>query len=158
MFRYLCVNVLDSGFLVSAKHDFQLLKAVAVGDHQLVFNIDFLHPSETEHSPKLFVDQLALGVLERPLGPEKATKSIALPSSAMFFQKPFIESYKLKSPGSSDTIDIPVLSLEGCVLSKCVSVSSAKRHRDAFDIYLALLNGSATEFADRVRPFERQNS
>lgn len=76
---------LAAGFMVSAKHDFQLLKVIEVNNQQLVFNVDFLHPSETSKSPKLFVDQLTLGVLERPFGPEKANKSIALPSSKNVF-------------------------------------------------------------------------
>ncbi len=46
------------GYLPSAKHRFQLLRELRVGATSLVFNVDLLHPSESEHPSVEFVDHL----------------------------------------------------------------------------------------------------
>ena len=127
------LEFLKHGYLFSAKHDFQLFKKYNIAGKELVFNVDLLHPLETEVKGDLFADHFDLGIYfdddEEEL---KKIKSIALPSSK------FILSDKLFSKFTIGNSTIPLLDQAGLIFSKCKSVKSEKRQRDSFDIYLAL--------------------
>jgi hypothetical protein len=132
---------LDKGFCVSAKHDFQLLKAVRVENYDLIFNVDLLHPSETINNPELLVDHFDLGIRNTDVPGNKFVRSIVLPSSELFFLDGFTSEYEftgISLDGKPSTINFPLLNLSGLVLSKCESVSQKKRPRDAFDIFTAM--------------------
>lgn len=134
---------LDRGYMVSAKHDFQLFRSLRVGDHELVFNVDFLHPLEGKANSELFVDHFDLGIPESKFYKEvknKKAKSIALEYSKYIFNgfvKPFSITTILPD-GNDKAVIVPLIDESGLILSKAKSISAPKRHRDAFDIYLAM--------------------
>ena len=144
---------LSNGYLVSAKHDFQLLKSVEVDGRNLVFNIDLLHPSETQRNPELFVDQFDLKIYENDLDEIKFVRSMVLPSSKILFKNEFNSQFKVVSPATENSVNIPLITEAGCILSKCESVSLAKRKRDAFDIYLSLTNIGQADFVKALQPY-----
>jgi hypothetical protein len=134
-------GLLKQGYQVSAKHDFQLLRSINVSGHDLVFNVDLLHPSESVHNPEMMVDHFDLGIKDNELAEGKAVRSIVLPSSALLFYEGFSETYELQTrnlQGENVTLSFPLLGHAGLVLSKCESVKVVKRPRDAFDIFLAV--------------------
>jgi hypothetical protein len=132
---------LDRGYLVSAKHDFQLFRIINVSGHKLVFNIDLLHPSESQDNPEMFVDHFEFDFCEnQDLFQKKMMKSIVLPSSAIIFEG-YYDNIKFEAQrfnGCHGETNLPLINEAGLVLSKCQSVKSIKRERDAFDIYLVL--------------------
>ena len=58
-------SFLESGFLVSAKHKFQVLRVLRVAEEQCIFNVDLLHPSESTETPEMFVHHLDLNIFRR---------------------------------------------------------------------------------------------
>ncbi len=138
---------LDRDFIVSAKHDFQVLRVLSVLDqnlvpHDFVFNVDFLHPSETLKDPTLFSKHLELSVPIDDLGRQKVIlKSICLPSAAILFDAGLIEKEQVKAmtpDGRSRSLVLPVINEVGLLITKAKSCISPKRPRDIFDIYLAI--------------------
>lgn len=146
---------LKNGFLVSAKHDFQLLKPISVEGRELVFNVDLLHPSETHKNPELLVDHLDLHINESDLGDKKFVKSVVLPSSQILFEKGFFGPLNVQCPITSVSATVPLITECGCILSKCESVKLEKRKRDAFDIYLSLCSVGTEDFAKALRPYAK---
>ena len=146
--------LLKNGFMPSAKHDFQLLKPIEVAGQKLVFNIDLLHPSETIKNPELLVNQLDLHILDSEIGASKAIRSIVLPSSKILFEAGFREEFATVSPLTSKSARIPLISSAGSILSKCESVSSSKRKRDSFDIYISLLSSGIENTAKAIAPYK----
>jgi hypothetical protein len=53
---------LENGFVISAKHDFQLCKAYEVGNRSYIFNVDLLHPTEGKLNKVDFIDLMDLDV------------------------------------------------------------------------------------------------
>jgi imidazolonepropionase-like amidohydrolase len=64
--------LLAGGFVLSAKHEFQLLKALQVGPSEFVFNIGLMHPAEASTRPQMFQDIMDLG------NPAEKCSSVAL--------------------------------------------------------------------------------
>jgi hypothetical protein len=144
---------LSAGFMVSAKHDFQVIKEVNVAGRLLAFNVDLLHPSETVHNPELLVDHLNLHIKDSEIGDDKFVRSIVLPSSQILFEKDMWSPINVKCPLTGKNIDVPLITETGCVLSKCESVSAEKRKRDSFDIYLSILNLAPHTVASGIRAY-----
>lgn len=144
---------LSRGFLVSAKHDFQLLKPIEVEGRELAFNVDLLHPSETIANPELLVDHLNLNICEDDLGQDKAVRSVVLPSSRILFESGMSSLYEVVCPITGNKESIQLISEAGCVLSKCKSVHLEKRKRDSFDIFVALESSTPELFAAALRPY-----
>lgn len=123
----------SSGFVLSAKHSFQLLMEKNVLGERLVYNVDLLHPSMTETNPGMYVDHLELDV---PLDEEerrvKTMTSIVMPNSAILFQESLYSKFKL------DGIDFDLVDFTGMFITKMDSCEKQKRERDAFDMYIAL--------------------
>lgn len=132
---------LQNGYLVSAKHEFQVLRCISVNEHRLVFNVDLLHPKETAKSPSIFVDHLELPIPYQDYEPDRVRmKSIALPSAAVLFDG-FIELEEVTSTGfdgRQKTANVPVITEVGILVTKAKSCNFEKRPRDLFDIYLAI--------------------
>lgn len=145
----------EQGFVVSAKHDFQLLKPIVVDGQELMFNVDLLHPSETVENPEKMVDHLNLHVLENEFGPLKSVKSIVLPSSRILFETELHSVLDVSCPLTERVVPVPLISEAGCVLSKCESVTLEKRHRDSFDIYLSIVSRGSERIAQDIHPFGR---
>lgn len=151
-------GMLDRGYKASAKHDFQLLRPVTVQNFQLVFNVDLLHPAESEKNPEMMVDHFDLGIKDEELAESKAIKSIVLPSSALLFGDDFSSLYTLEShnlDGQPSKVSFPLLGLAGSILSKCESVNVKKRPRDAFDIFLALESDFEKEIPQLLRQYSK---
>ena len=139
-------ELLSAGFRPSAKHEFQLLKNASVGEREFVFNIDLMHPYEADGTPEMFSDIFDLGVNDAydPKG-SRFMKSIAFKSAAIVYEEGLfsnvsVEDYDLG--GEYRTVSVPILSPAAAILSKCESVKTPKRTRDAFDIYY-ILSGNA---------------
>lgn len=141
---------LDNKFLVSAKHDFQLFKIYTIRGKEFVYNIDLLHPSESRNNPQMFVDHLDLDILDYDNISNKQIKSIVLPSSSIFFNG-FIENYKCNFFEDEEHSEIKLLDNAGLILSKCESVSSSKRPRDSFDIYLAFNQPDSDKLINKLK-------
>jgi len=132
---------LDSGYLLSAKHEFQVLRTLPVGGRSFVFNVDLLHPNEGAIKGEMCVDQLSFPI---PHEDYKSTyviaKSIALPNAGFVFDG-FVaeESIDFNMPdGTKARHVVPVINEVGVLVTKSKSCTLQKRPRDIFDIYLAI--------------------
>ncbi len=124
---------IDAGFILSAKHDFQLFKKIPVRDFEFIYNIDILHPSETTWETEIFIDHIELDVPKDEFQDENfKMKSIMLPDSNFLFDGHY-SKYEL-----TDSIKINLMNELGCLLTKSKSVNIAKRFRDSLDIFLAI--------------------
>jgi hypothetical protein len=147
---------LDGGYLLSAKHHFQLLRELQVNGKPLIFNVDLLHPMETAEKPELYTDQLNLPVrISRFEDEFVRMKSIALPIAGELFplhQRPFSVDCTLPT-GLEHRIDVPLMDEVGTIVTKAGSVDSKKRTRDAFDIFLAMTQGDRPATVAGLREF-----
>lgn len=129
-------DFLKKDFLLSAKHDFQLLKEIRVKGESFIYNIDLLHPSESIANPDLFVDHLEFDIpISKYQSLNFMQKSIVLPESNILFNGHAERVYV-------DEIDcyITLMNEIGCLITKSSSVKVKKRPRDAYDIFLAINN------------------
>src|SRR5262249_11315740 len=130
------------GFLLSAKHRFQLLKPLPVCGEELIFNVDLMHPLEAGERPELFRDIMDLGIPDQSEADGMMKmKSICFSASKIIFGEKLWSPFPI--PGASA---LPLMDAAGLILSKCTSVENRKRGRDAFDIYMMLTaeDGDAT--------------
>lgn len=132
---------LDSGYLLSAKHEFQVLRTLPVGGRSFVFNVDLLHPHEGEVKGALCVDQLSFPIPHEDYKSTYVfTKSIALPNAGFVFDG-FLaeESIEFMMPDGTRAYHVvPVIDEVGLLATKSKSCKEQKRPRDIFDIYLAI--------------------
>lgn len=145
---------LDNGFLISAKHDFQMFKTLNVNGKNVVYHIDLLHPSETIRNPELMVDHFDLGLTEDDtLGSPKMQRSIVLPSSKFLFEGFYnsVEFEHSMSGGETRKINVPLIDEAGLIFSKCKSAQVTKRPRDSYDIFLALKQPNVNETIDKLK-------
>lgn len=132
-------HFLNSGFIPSAKHPFQLMRMQTIKKKEFVFNIDLLHPQMQSDKDKarMFVDHLDLDVpLTNAETASKKMKSVVLPNSEVLFM------HKLFSREKIDEIPFNLVTFEGMFATKMDSCQKQKRERDAFDIYLGFLGKS----------------
>ncbi|NVK33539.1 MAG: hypothetical protein HWE23_03605 [Rhodobacteraceae bacterium] len=124
---------IEAGFILSAKHDFQLFKKIPVRNFEFIYNIDILHPSETTWETDIFIDHIELDVPKDEFQDENfKMKSIMLPDSNFLFDGHY-SKYEL-----SDNTSINLMNELGCILTKSKSVNIEKRFRDSLDIFLAI--------------------
>lgn len=132
---------LDRGYLPSAKHQFQALRTLRVGQREYVFNVDVLHPHEGDVRGDMFVDQLSLPIPHEDFESSHfVMKSIALPNAGFVFDG-FVEEEEVEvmmPDGTVVTQVVPVIDEVGLLVTKSKSCMSQKRPRDIFDIYLAI--------------------
>lgn len=151
------IRLEEAGYVHSAKHDFQMLRVLQVGQRELVFNVDLLHPAIADRKPELFQDIMDLNISESYDPNSRVVKrSILFPSSAIMFQEKLYGDVPLTAtlPSSGvSTRQIPLLDEVGCIISKCDSVRSKKRWRDAYDIYLILASRGSEHFASKLRDY-----
>ena len=155
-------TLFDAGYLPSAKHPFQLLRILNIREtstnetKEFVFNVDLMHPAEAHARPDMFADIMELDIAEayNPATTKLKIKSILFPSSAIVFQEklwsPFSFEHDLPKGGRT-SVEVPLLSEPGLILSKCKSVESSKRQRDAYDIYYVLSGEKGVETARALR-------
>lgn len=124
---------LKNGFLLSAKHDFQLFKEIEVLDKKFIYNIDLLHPSETSKPEEIYVDHIDLQIPSKKyLSNTFMMKSIGLPSSQTLFDNNLFIPFELNG------VRIKLMNEIGTLLTKSQSLKIKKRFRDSLDIYLAI--------------------
>jgi hypothetical protein len=155
--------LLSAGYLLSAKHPFQLLRTLNVkkgNEHQeFVFNVDLMHPSEAAAQPDMFADILELNIAENYDPKKVLVKSIVFPSSSIIFEERMWDDFKLAATslkGNDSNADIPLLNEVGSILSKCESATKKKRERDAYDIYFILTADNGADIADKLRLLSRR--
>ena len=156
---------LDLGFVPSAKHPFQLLKRVEVDGGPLVFNVDLLCPREIGRAfdpvADMFTDILDLKIRERKDSLEtRFIQSIAFEASGTVLDKKMFMRTPVSGvdlDGAPTACDLPLLGLASFVISKCQSVRSVKRPRDAFDLYYVLTGPKGHETAAELVQLARAN-
>lgn len=152
---------LDSGYLLSAKHEFQVLRTLPVGGRRFVFNVDLLHPHEGEVRGEMCVDQLSFPIPHEDYKSTYVfTKSIALPNAGFVFDG-FVaqESIGFIMPdGTTANHVVPLIDEVGLLATKSKSCMVQKRPRDIFDIYLAISNPRNVEgFRDNLRRLKERH-
>lgn len=139
--KALIETFIKKGFVQSAKHPFQLLKAIDINRHSFMFNIDLLHPDDQEKKPEMFVDHIDFPVKEsHSMRIDYKGKTIILPKSDFFFSD-FYTKYQHEfelTDGTKKNIEFNLLNEAGLILSKAKSAFNEKRTRDAYDIFLAI--------------------
>lgn len=122
---------LEVGFLLSAKHNFQLFRPYAIGKQTYVYNVDLLHPVIQNTNKVEFVDVLDLDVTLDGTR-VKTVDTICIEGGDIFFLEQLVTATEYQG------LKFRTLSPVGVVLSKLRSCHNPKRPRDIFDIYLAL--------------------
>lgn len=133
---------LEKGFILSAKHDFQLFKPIKVAGRSFVYNVDLLHPLETIKPKDIYVEHIDLAIpADKYQSRTFKMKSIALPSSQSLFDNNLFSDYNLTiatKDGKELNEKIPLMGELGTLITKSQSVSKDKRYRDSLDIYFTL--------------------
>lgn len=130
-------GMLNSSFIPSAKHPFQLLRKQKVGGQDFIFNVDLLHPEmiKEKDDAGMFVDHLDFDI---PLSEEYLEKikmkSIVLPNSKVLFEE---NIYDIQPIGG---LKFNLVDFEGMFITKMDSCQKVKRQRDSYDIYIAFEN------------------
>lgn len=135
------LEFISHGYLLSAKHDFQLFKSINVAGKPFIYNVDLLHPLETIKPTDIYVEQIDLGIpADKYLSETFKMKSIALPSSQSLFDCEIVTNYSLGNPicKQQKQHEIPLMTELGTLITKSRSVFETKRYRDSLDIYLAI--------------------
>jgi hypothetical protein len=158
LLRKAVTALLQAGYLLSAKHPFQLLRTLNVkndNEHQtFVFNVDLMHPSEESAQIDMFADILEMNVADNYDPGKHAVKSIAFPSSSIVFAEKLWSDVCLSGvypDGRHGAENIPLLDEAASVLSKSESATKKKRERDAYDIYYILTGEHGGAVADKLR-------
>ncbi|MCX6245257.1 MAG: hypothetical protein NTU98_11195 [Bacteroidetes bacterium] len=132
---------ISKGYLLSAKHPFQLFEILNVSDQEFVFNIDVMHPKE-ETMKELFLDQFDLTVfLDKERSKKAKAKSIIGPNSDILFHNLCCEPHIILFKDDDRQMKycrIKIINELGCLLSKSVSCQKQKRERDSLDIFLSI--------------------
>jgi hypothetical protein len=121
-------QLLAAGYLRAPKNQFQAHRVLTVGDEPLLFHVDFLH---RRYAPDVNDNLIEWGKFQ----------SIAGPGTDIIFE---LSEYSQESidvvlpSGNAQTVNIRFASEVGILATKGRSAGTAKRTRDAFDIYLIL--------------------
>lgn len=133
---------LQNGFILSAKHDFQLFRPIKVSGREFIYNVDLLHPLETVKPKDIYVEQIDLAIpADKYQSRTFKMKSIALPSAQSLFDSNLFIDFDLEistTNGSKLNQKIPLMGELGTLITKSQSVSKDKRYRDSLDIFLTI--------------------
>jgi hypothetical protein len=146
--------LLKRGFTPSAKHEFQLLRSIEVGNQDFIFNVDLMHPAEQSERPELFCDIFDLGVIDLhdPTG-KRWMKSIVFESAQVIFDKSLWSFENISGQdisGAPRTVSVPLMNEAALVLSKTKSVRQVKRPRDSFDIFYVMTGPKREEIVSTI--------
>jgi hypothetical protein len=136
--------LLRNGYLLSAKHCFQLIKTYNIQGKEMAFNVDLLHPihGSIKDDEDLFIKQLELSIpVEKYQSDTFKVMSIVQPNTKYLFELTMFENYELRyhnSDGVESAVEFNLMNDIGCLLTKSQSCNSRKRTRDSFDIYLTI--------------------
>lgn len=151
--RKIIEKFLQNGFYISAKHDFQLCKAIKMGEHTYIYNVDLLHPTEGIVNKVDFVEIMDLDVTDQGIK-VKPIRSINIQYGDVITSEKLFESITFEDKSFN------VLDGAGIVISKLNSCHNKKRPRDIFDIYLSLKEENTfekIEYLRRVSPLLDKN-
>ena len=130
---------LESGYLSSAKHPFQLFRTAKIRDVDFLFNVDLLHNAPEQEDYDLFVDHLDLVHDDVVL---YQYRSIVVPMSKLLFENTCSHAIEVKAitpEGTEDSFQFNLMNELGTLITKASSMKNVKRQRDSFDIMLAIL-------------------
>ncbi|MDR2283804.1 MAG: hypothetical protein LBE37_11370 [Sphingobacterium sp.] len=131
--KEIILKFIENDYLLSAKHDFQLFKEIQVSDKTFIYNIDLLHPSETNIPEEIYIDHIDLQIPSTIYQSDTfKMKSIALPSSQTLFNNNLMIPYEING------VSVKLMNEIGTLLTKSQSLKIKKRFRDSLDIYLAI--------------------
>lgn len=122
------LELIGRGFLRGAKNQFQAHRLFDVRGEQLVFHVDFLHRKYAPDVEDLVIEWGRF-------------QSIAGPGTDLVFteNERTFESLAIVMPsGATESILVPFFTEVGLLATKGRSAESAKRTRDAFDIFLVI--------------------
>jgi hypothetical protein len=122
-------RMLEDGYLRAVKNRFQAHRILRVAGEKLVFHVDFLNEKNQG-------EQLNL------VGGKGKLQSIYTPAMEAVFKYDCFRQHE-KLPG----VRFP--SVETFIASKAVAAGVKKRRRDAFDIYISVLDQDRASFACR---------
>lgn len=146
--------MLKNGFVLSAKHEFQLLRSLHVGSREFVFNVDLMHPAEASTRAEMFEDIMDLGIGSNYDEAAPKVKSICFPSSAIIFEQNLWTRLRVAATdfnGKDSECDVPLMDEAALILSKAASVKQDKRPRDAFDIYFLLAGSDGRVISQKLK-------
>ena len=148
----------ENGYYRSAKHDFQFLRHLQIGESEFIFNVDFLHPKETVDSATLFIDHIEWPEYsDRARDRHFTMKSIALPSAQLVFEHNLLVDFEIKGFGENGIVRI--IDELGLVVTKLSCYQKAKRERDCYDIYLAVSRPrNQTELFQRTKDLRQKDA
>tara|TARA_B100000678_G_C18191917_1_gene495734 strand:+ start:371 stop:1165 length:795 start_codon:yes stop_codon:yes gene_type:complete len=143
-------KLLKNGFMVSAKHEFQLFRVVEISNQKFVFSVDLLHPSSRDR-PEMFRDVLSLDIRDTydPTG-TRHIRSIAFGMSDLIFEEELWSSFSAKLVENGNLTSVPLLTASGCIISKLESALVPKRRRDVFDIFYLLEGAAGATVAEEI--------
>lgn len=130
-------DLMAAGYVLSAKHGFQLVRIIRVGNDELAFSVDLLHPSPktVDSVGEMFSKHVDLAIEQRPgVHGDTFAVSIGTPVLEAVFHYNLIVEHLV--PGAAAPIRF--LNDAGLIVSKASSVSLSKRQRDSYDLFLAL--------------------
>jgi len=125
------IRFLDSGFFLSAKHEFQLCRAFQIGQRTYIYNVDLLHPIYGNFDKVDFIEVLDLDVSIDGIK-VKTVNTINIQHGDIIYDE------RLFTESEVDGRKFNSLDASGIIISKINSCINKKRPRDIFDIYLSL--------------------
>lgn len=133
---------LEAGFLLSAKHDFQLFRKYNIGKYDYIFNVDLLHPVIQRTHRCEVMDIIDLDVtINGTLA--KTVQTMCIENGQAIFdpQEPLTTVLQLNG------LRFRALNGAGVVVTKINSCHNLKRPRDIYDIFLSLQEGDSVREA-----------
>lgn len=135
------MDVLRShGFLVSAKHDFQMLRVLTVGPEKLVFNVDLMHTAASGGTADLFQEHVSLPIMLSAFAEKTLIQKSIKSKATDFLFDGYSVDHRVSAiypDGSERNCSVPLMDEVGTLVTKAESMLSEKRQRDAFDIMSA---------------------
>jgi hypothetical protein len=134
---------LDNGYMVSAKHGFQILKPLRVGMRTYLYNVDVLHPAIEKLDVMEFEDVINLDVTIDGTIVKTVQTAGVLRGDLVFAENLYEVDHVAKR-------SVRFLNDTGIVITKLKSACNPKRRRDIYDMVLSWEAGSS-ELALRLK-------
>jgi hypothetical protein len=126
-------HLLGNSYLRAAKNNFQAHRILRIGNEDLVFHVDFLNERHPGNTVEL-------------IGGKGRLHSIYTPAMAAVFR---YQNYRFAP--DSDLAEIRLPSVETFIASKAAAAIATKRTRDAFDVFVTVLDQDGPTLAARWR-------
>ena len=144
------MRFLDKGYMVSAKHGFQILKPVQVLERRYLYNIDFLHPAIERDNIVELHDVINLDVTIDGF----IVKTV---QTAGILRGDLVFDENLYEPRDINGAKVNLLNDTGVIITKIKSCCTPKRPRDIYDVILAWNADTETlksRLAEMIRRYE----